>query len=381
MNMNEILEQIQNFDLHSVISELGESGHVLTQTEIIVLAAAAVAGILLAMFGFRIVRFWSGLLGLLAGLAGGAAAAFYAGMDEAYVWIPGAVLGIVLAALGAKLYRFGVFLTAWIAVGAVCQYVIRPSDWMWTAGCAAAGLIAGLFAIKFVKAVTILATAVFGGAISGTALYYLLPLKWEWFHVLLCVLLGAVGALIQILFVSGRRKKQNLKKAAEIREANSTENEVEKARALVEDLEKEEESDEPQFLDSDLFMDDEGEDDAEYIEEEESVEVTEFFDEEDDPDEEKESDGYGYPDEDEEQSGYEYLDEDGESDGYEYLDEDEESDGYEYLDEDEEADGYEYLDRDKGSDEYEYLDDDDEIDYLDDPDDLYYLDDEDEETK
>ena len=64
--------------------------------------------------------------------------------------------GFVLAALGAKLYRFGVFLTAWIAVGAVFQYVIRPSDWMWTAGCAAAGLIFGLFAIKFVKAVTLL---------------------------------------------------------------------------------------------------------------------------------------------------------------------------------------------------------------------------------
>ena len=80
MNMNEILEKIQNFDLHSVISELGESGHVLTQTEIIVLAAAAVAGIVIAMFGLRIVRFWAGLLGLLAGLAGGTAAAFYAGM-------------------------------------------------------------------------------------------------------------------------------------------------------------------------------------------------------------------------------------------------------------------------------------------------------------
>ena len=59
MNMNEILEQIQNFDLHSVISELGESGHVLTQTEIIVLAAAAVVGILIALFGLRIVRFWA----------------------------------------------------------------------------------------------------------------------------------------------------------------------------------------------------------------------------------------------------------------------------------------------------------------------------------
>ena len=86
--------------------------------------------------------------------------------------------------------------------------MIRPSDWIWTSVCVAAGLIVGLFAIKFVKVITILATAVFGGTISGTALYYLLPLKWEWFHILLCVVLSVLGVLAQILFVSGRRKRQ-----------------------------------------------------------------------------------------------------------------------------------------------------------------------------
>ena len=59
MNVNEILEQIQDFDLNSVLSELGKSSHVLTQAEIIVLAAAAVVGIMIGMFGLRIVRFWA----------------------------------------------------------------------------------------------------------------------------------------------------------------------------------------------------------------------------------------------------------------------------------------------------------------------------------
>ena len=100
MNVNEILEQIQDFDLNSVLSELGESSHVLPQAEIIVLAAAAVVGILIGMFGLRIVRFWAGLLGFLAGLAGGTYAASLAGLDPVYAWIPGLVLGIVLAVLG-----------------------------------------------------------------------------------------------------------------------------------------------------------------------------------------------------------------------------------------------------------------------------------------
>lgn len=395
MNVNGILEQIQDFDLNSVLSELGESSHVLTQTEIIVLAAAAVVGILIGMFGLRIVRFWAAFLGFLAGLAGGTYAASLAGLDAVYAWIPGLVLGIVLAVLGAKMYRFGVFITAWIAVSAVCQYAVRPSDWIWTAACAAAGLVFALFAIKFVKVITILATAVFGAAISGTSLYYLLPLKWEWFHILLCVVLGAVGILVQILFVSGRRKRQNLEKAAEIRKTHSTENEVEKARALVDVLEKEAESEEPEFLDEDLFMDDEEEEEPEYADEEESEEAEYEYEEYADSeeyeysDDEREADEYEYFDDDEE---YEYSEEDGEPDGYEDSEEDGESEEYEYLDDDEEygylddegePDEYDYLDDEEESDGIEYLDDDDldETDYLDDTDDIEYLDDDVDEKK
>lgn len=367
MNVNEILEQIQDFDLNSVLSELGKSSHVLTQAEIIVLAAAAVVGILIGMFGLRIVRFWAGLLGFLAGLAGGTYAASLAGLDPVYAWIPGLVLGIVLAVLGAKLYRFGVFMTSWIAVSAVCQYAVRPSDWIWTAACAAAGLVFALFAIKFVKAITILATAVFGAAISGTALYYLLPLKWEWFHILLCTALGILGALVQILFVSGRRKRQNLEKAAEIRKTHSTENEVEKARALVDVLEKEEESEEPEFLDEDLFLDDEDDEESEFAGEEEFEDEGALY--------EEEPDGSEYFEEYEESEEYEYPDDEGESDEYEYFDEDEESGEYEYSEEGGEPEEYEYFDDEEYSEEDDYLDDEDEPD--DEADDIEYLDDDD----
>ena len=293
--------------------------------------------------------------------------------------------------LGAKLYRFGVFMTSWIAVSAVCQYAVRPSDWIWTAACAAAGLVFALFAIKFVKAITILATAVFGAAISGTALYYLLPLKWEWFHILLCTALGILGALVQILFVSGRRKRQNLEKAAEIRKTHSTENEVEKARALVDVLEKEEESEEPEFLDEDLFLDDEDDEESEFAGEEEFEDEGALY--------EEEPDGSEYFEEYEESEEYEYPDDEGESDEYEYFDEDEESGEYEYSEEGGEPEEYEYFDDEEYSEEDDYLDDEDEpddeaddieylddddldeTDYLDDLDDIEYLDDEFDEKK
>ena len=74
MNANEVFETIRNLDLGEIIQELGGESHILTTTEIIILAASAVIGILLCMFGLKIVRVWAALTGLAAGFAAGAAA-------------------------------------------------------------------------------------------------------------------------------------------------------------------------------------------------------------------------------------------------------------------------------------------------------------------
>ena len=239
MNMNGILEQIETFNINDAMSVLDEAGHVLTQTETVVLAVLCVIGVLFALLGLKIVRFWSGLLGLLLGLYGGIMAAYYLGIDEMYVWIPGAVLGIVLAVLGAWKHRFGVFLTVWTSVSSVCMYIIRPTDWMWGSICLAAGLVLALLSVRFVEFLAMLSTAVCGAVLGGTAAYYLIPFEGQFIHIIICVALGIIGFLVQLLIESRKRRKQNLKKAAEIREHQSTANEVEKARALVDELDKE----------------------------------------------------------------------------------------------------------------------------------------------
>ena len=54
----------------------------------------------------------------------------------------------------------------------------------------------------------------------------------------LCAVFCIIGILVQLLLESRKQKKKNLKKAAEIREERSTANEVEKARAVMENLDK-----------------------------------------------------------------------------------------------------------------------------------------------
>ena len=54
--------------------------------------------------------------------------------------------------------------------------------------------------------------------------------------ILFCVIFAVLGILVQLLLESRKRKRRNLEKAAEIRETHSTENEIEKARSLIDDL-------------------------------------------------------------------------------------------------------------------------------------------------
>ena len=100
MNMNEIYETIQGIslsDISAALSGLDESGHALTQTEMIWLAAAAAAGLLLCLFGLKIVRFWAAVLGLGAGFFVGFAAGEAAGAGAAVCVGAGLAAGILLS--------------------------------------------------------------------------------------------------------------------------------------------------------------------------------------------------------------------------------------------------------------------------------------------
>lgn len=298
MSMNGILEQIQTFNINDAMSALEETGHVLTQTETAVLAVLCAAGVLFCLFGLKTVRFWAGLFGLLLGFTGGTAAAYYLGMNESYIWIPGAVLGVILAVLGVWRYRFGVFLTVWTVVSLACVYLMRPADWIWGAVCMAAGLVLGLLASRFVAFLTMLSTAACGAILSGSAACYLLSMQSMVVHAIICVVLGIIGFLVQLLLESRKRKKQNLKKAAEIREHHSTANEVEKARALVDELEQgeEKEAEESEELEFIQFDDED--------EETEDIEESAPLDEDEEPDHLDEDEELDYLDDEE----IDYLD-------------------------------------------------------------------------
>ena len=236
MDVNELFDAIRGIDLNGVIREIGRDTHILTQTEIIALAVTAAVGLLICLLGLKIIRVWAALTGLIFGLAAGVTAGGLLGLNGTGVLITGGVLGLILAVLGAALYRIGVFLTVFVLAGSISTYLIVPQDWIGAAICLVIGLVAAILAVRFVVVLTIIVTSVYGAAIAGTAIYHLLPVTGDVILIVLCVVICIIGILVQLLLESRKQKKKSLQKAAEIRKEKSTANEVERARAMMADL-------------------------------------------------------------------------------------------------------------------------------------------------
>lgn len=232
MDISTIADQVYQY-LKSVNSDT--VNQVVSENMMIALIVTTVIGIFLSMFGLKMIRLWSALLGLVAGAGIGFAVTELAGLEPMIV--VGATIGggIVLAFLAGFFYRFGIFLLALLSGTYIAILFVNPQDWIFLGVCLAIGIVISLLALKFVEPIMIVVTSIIGGVLAGDAIATLAELDNPIFRYGIMVLVAIVGGIIQFTLESGKRKKKNLKKAAEIREQNSTENEVEKARAMFDD--------------------------------------------------------------------------------------------------------------------------------------------------
>jgi len=232
MDISTIADQVYQC-LKSVNSDT--VNQVVSENMMIALIVTTVIGIFLSMFGLKLIRLWSALLGLVAGAGIGFAVTELAGLEPMIV--VGATIGggIVLAFLAGFFYRFGIFLLALLTGTYIAILFVNPQDWIFLGVCLAIGLVIALLALKFVEPIMIVVTSILGGVLAGDAIATLAELDNPIFRYGIMILVAIVGGIIQFTLESGKRKKKNLKKAAEIREQNSTENEVEKARAMFDD--------------------------------------------------------------------------------------------------------------------------------------------------
>lgn len=238
MNVNEILESMYNYIWKDFPSAVGVDVHMITQNNVTALAAVIVLGLLFGFLGWKIVRVWAALTGFIFGFVLGILVCAMAGMGGTVMLIGGVVIGVLFAVLAAWIYRMGVFLITFFSVCSLCMRSINPQNWIVLTVCLAIALVVAILSVRYASVITIFVTGICGAVTAGTAIYEMLSIDSALIRILLCIVLAAGGIAVQLLLESKKQKRMSLKKAERIREENSTANDVERARAMMEEFEK-----------------------------------------------------------------------------------------------------------------------------------------------
>ena len=334
--MNEVINQLQNLNLESLGGTYAEKIDWIRQAGMIPAIVILAVAVITCFFGWKLIRVWGALSGFEIGaVIGEVAGSMIFGINEKAVFaaMAGAVIGLILFAVWK---RGAIFVVTLIFGLNSVLGVLGSKQLLITGIVAVVSLILAIVAEFFSAPVVILLSSIYGGILTGVSVGALVP-NFSLISYIAGVVATVLGIVVQFMLESRKKVKQNVAKAKKIRDAESTENEVDRARYIIDHLDEVE--DEVEYDEDDEYLEDE---DDEYLDE----------DEYEDDDIEYIEDEEEYEDED-----AEYLDEE------EYEDED-----AEYLDEEEyEDEDAEYLDEEEYEDEdVEYLDEDEEIEYLDD---------------
>ena len=115
---------------------------------------AIVIGIIACLFGYKVVRIWLALAGLILGAALGY---YLGGLIGAQVWpiIGAVVVGLVICLLSYFLYRVGAILIGALLGGAFTSVIlsalnVAAQPWMILAGAVLVAIIAGIFLKQFI---------------------------------------------------------------------------------------------------------------------------------------------------------------------------------------------------------------------------------------
>lgn len=303
--MGSIIEMIQSVDLgkvfYQVINGKG-TGISITPAVAIALLAAAV---LLCFLGIKLVRVCAALAGLGSGfLLGLSVGELFLAPTQAM--IAGLVLGVMLGGVLAWWYRGGVFVVVLLLTVNLLNLILHPHTPVVWICCVAAGILAAVLAEFFTAPGIILLTALHGGMMAGLILGTFESFSGSYLIYVIGVLLTALGIVVQFLLEFRHKTRQGVAKADQIREKESTANEVARARGIVDDLDLEDLKDLGRLDEPDTL---------EELDEAEIGDMEEIEDETEDlPDEEEETG------EDYEEDEPEYLNDD----EILYLDDDEE---------------------------------------------------------
>ena len=200
-----------------------------------IIGAMIIVGVLLALFGLKLVKLFTALCGF------GIGAAIGAGVVQ--VMHPSQMTGmiilfgcaVVMAVLAFFLHKLGIFITVFIVSMAIAVTANMPHSLLIAGIYVVVSLILAILAVIFTEPLMIVVTAFAGGMSVGTAVVMLVDLPFAG-AARLVIGVAIIGMIVQFMMQSRKLGKKEKKFSEKIKEQDSVESEVEKARMILDDF-------------------------------------------------------------------------------------------------------------------------------------------------
>ena len=221
-----------------------------------VLIVTFVVGLLICLFGLKLMRLLAAIVGFVLGAVAGVAAAVAMGLTGT-TFLIALLAGAVIGLLSIFLRKIGIFLLVLCYGFGVCTAVINPSSMIMYIICIGIAVVLAVLSVLYIEPIVVVVTGISGGLCAGMAAASLIGMeKNNLVGYGISIVLAVAGIIVQFMMHSRKIGKKEEVYSKKVKEEVSRESEVEKARMILEEDEEDE-----------VSAQEESDDDIEIIEE------------------------------------------------------------------------------------------------------------------
>lgn len=211
------------------------SGLISTQA----LVVSIVVGIILCIFGLKLMRVLSAVVGMLIGAGIGAVIVSVAKLTGVVSLAVILGCGIVIALVAFFLRRVGAFMSVLCYTFGGLATVFPKDKILFLIIALVVAIILAVLAAIYLEALVVTVSSVAGGLMAGSSIITLIGMEDKmWIGYIVAAVLAGIGLLVQLLMQSGKIKKNEKMHAQKVKEEASRESDVEKARMILEEDEE-----------------------------------------------------------------------------------------------------------------------------------------------
>ena len=203
------------------------------------LIVTIVVGLLICLFGLKLMRLLAAVVGFVLGAAAGVAAAVAMGLTGTTFLIAVLAGAVIIGLLSIFLRRIGIFLLVLCYGFGVCAAVIHPSSMIMYIICLGIAVVLAVLSVLYIEPIVVV------GMEKNILVGYGIS-----------IVLAIAGIIVQFMMHSRKIGKKEEVYSKKVKEEVSRESEVEKARMILEEDEEDE-----------VSAQEESDDDIEIIEE------------------------------------------------------------------------------------------------------------------